>query len=119
MLLRRPSTAKAPRDAVWLDLLEPTAEERAEVEAATKLRLPTQSAIEEIESSSRVYAESAALYLSTPVLSGDDCLVDAPTTVGFVLTRERLVTLRFTRVAAFDTVLEHYDETAEPSAGDA
>ena len=47
------------------------------------------SAIEEIESSSRVFVEDGAFYLSTPVLEDADCLRPGHTTVGFVLTQAR------------------------------
>jgi magnesium transporter len=43
----------------------------------------------------------------------------ALTTVGFVLSPDRLVTLRFARVAAFDEVAASYSSVAEPSARDA
>ena len=90
--------------AVWIDLLEPTEEERAQVEQALELRMPARSELEEIESSSRAFIEKASLYLSTPVLEGSDCRNDVLTTVGFVLSKKSLVTLRFAHVAAFAAV---------------
>src|SRR3569832_953458 len=90
--------------AVWIDLLEPTDEERARVEQALELRMPARSQLEESESSSRAFIEKAALYLSTPVLEGSDCRNEVLTTVGFVLSKKSLVTLRFAHVAAFDAV---------------
>jgi len=68
MLVVIPGSAGALSDAVWIDLLNPTDDERRQVEQATGLRLPTQGEIEEIESSSRVFREGATTYLSTPVL---------------------------------------------------
>jgi magnesium transporter len=119
MLVRHPNSVPTLTDAVWIDLLDATDAEREEVGAATGLRLPAKEDIEEIESSSRVYVDGEALYLSTPMLKGDDCLTDGPTTVGFVLTPARLVTLRFAPVAAFDSVRERYGNVAKPSAPDA
>lgn len=119
MLDQRPSASVALSEAVWIDLLDPTPEERAEVERATKRRLPTKAAIEEIESSSRVFVEDGAFYLSTPVLEGVDPSKARLTTVGFVLSPERLVTLRFARVQAFDEVAASYSSVAQPSASDA
>src|SRR3954471_14193314 len=103
MLAHCPS-ARPLTDAVWIDLLEPTDEERAQVEQALELRMPARSELEEIESSSRAFTEKSALYLSTPVLAGSDCRNDVLTTVGFVLSKKSLVTLRFAHVAAFDAV---------------
>jgi magnesium transporter len=104
MLRQMPGEGTKLAEAVWIDLLNATDEERATVQAATKLRLPTKADIEEIESSSRVYAEDGALFLSTPMLTGSDCVSDVPTTIGFVLTPERLITLRFAPFVAFDAL---------------
>lgn len=119
MLAKKPHSAPTLSDAVWIDLLDPTDEERASVAQATKLRLPTKGAIEEIESSSRVFVEDGAYYLSTPVLEDADCLKPGHTTIGFVLTPERLVTLRFARVAAFNQAAAKYSTIAQLSASDA
>jgi magnesium transporter len=90
--------------AVWIDLLNPTADEKAAVEAATKVKLPTRSDLEEIESSSRVYLDEGALYLSTPILTGSDCMVASSTTLGMVLTPDRLITQRFAPTPGFDAL---------------
>jgi magnesium transporter len=119
VLTTTPRSAPTPSGAVWIDLLDPTDDERQRAEEATKLRLPTRAAIEEIESSSRVFKEGAALYLSTPVLESTDCLNGAVTTVGFVLSPAQLVTLRFGRVAAFDAVRASYESVTAPGAHDA
>jgi magnesium transporter len=119
MITKIPSSAASLAEAFWIDLLDPSDGERAEVEQATKLELPTKDALNEIESSSRVYIEGDVLYLSTPVGAGTDCLSDAPTTLGFVLSRKRLLTLRFGKIAAVDKLLEAYAHEDEPSPGDA
>jgi magnesium transporter len=119
MLSVSPSSAKAISDAVWIDLIDPSDDERKRVEQATKLRLPTKAEIEEIESSSRVFSEGAAFYLSTPVLESKDCVNGGVTTIGFVLSSAQLVTLRFGRVAAVDAVTASFGGIAAPSAQDA
>ncbi len=119
MLFVIPGSPTALSDAVWIDLLNPTDEERRQVEQATKLRLPSQGEIEEIESSSRVFREGATSYLSTPVLESMDAANGAVTTVGFVLSPSQLVTLRFANVAAFDEVAVAFASAAPPSARDA
>jgi magnesium transporter len=119
MLAKYPTSATQLENAVWIDLLDPSDDERAAVEAATQLRLPTQAAIEEIESSSRAFVEAHALYLSTPVLEGTNCMNDKLSTLGFVLSPKRLVTLRFARVSALDDVLVSHSANRELSAGEA
>ena len=118
MLTASPTSARALADAVWIDLVDPTDDERRRVEEATRLRLPTKAAIEEIESSSRVFSEGGAFYLSTPVLETTNCLNGGVTAVGFVLSPSHLVTVRFRGVAAFDAATASYAGAAPPSAGD-
>ena len=103
MLVQCPSS-RPLSEAVWIDLFNPTDEERARVAEALGRRMPTKADLEEIESSSRAFVEAEAFYLSTPVLEGSDCRSDVLTTIGFVLSRKTLVTLRFARVAALDAV---------------
>ena len=49
---------EAERNAVWLDLLNPTDEERSIAERAAHLRVPAQADLAEIESSSRRHSAS-------------------------------------------------------------
>ena len=79
------AAALAP-DVIWIDLLQPSAEERAFVERATGLKLPDFADLSEIESSSRLRTEQGALYLSAPLVYRVD--VDDPhtTPVGFIVT---------------------------------
>ncbi len=99
-------------DIVWFDLLEPTADELARVEAAIGAPLPTLASLREIEPSRRLRRQGEVLYMSMPTAirrSADD-MTTAP--VGFVLSHERLVTLRFTALPAFDAVAAGFDAAA-------
>ena len=88
--------------AVWIDLLQPTAQEIALVREATGLRVPTQSEVSEIESTSRLAFEGGAFYLSAPMVSVADDGEHQATPVGFVLSSRVLLTLHFVPLAAFD-----------------
>ena len=108
--------------SVWLDLVNPSEKERAFAEKACSLRLPSRDEISEIESSSRLVDEMGVLRLSTPMVnrSHDGQVTVAP--IGFVLSRERLVTLRFTESVVFDHVAERWrrlddDGTQERPSG--
>ncbi|MGA8549740.1 MAG: magnesium transporter CorA family protein [Stellaceae bacterium] len=93
-----------PPEIVWLDLLRPEVEEIAFVARATGLDVPNFDELSEIESSSRLRRRNGALYLSAPLIFRADSDRLLVTPVGFVLTRERLITVRFeelTAVAAF------------------
>lgn len=91
----------AVRDAVWIDMLNPTPEEERAVEAAVGIDVPTREDMAEIETSSRLYAEEQALFLTASILAqareeGADL---APVT--FVLVGDWLVTIRYHQPRAF------------------
>jgi magnesium transporter len=87
--------------AAWIDLFQPTAEEIARVQGATGLRVPMESQISEIESSSRLAYESGAYYVSMPLVAKESGVsVLAP--VGFVLSQRVLLTVRFANLPSFE-----------------
>ena len=88
--------------AVWLDMDSPSDAERAEAARLTGLRVPDRAEIAEIETSSRLVNEHGVLRLSTPMLSrnADGTLQAAP--IGFVVTPDRLLTLRYAGSIVFD-----------------
>jgi magnesium transporter len=99
---------EAEREAVWLDLFNPTDEERSIVERATGLRVPAQADLAEIESSSRLSTEGEAIYLSTPMTYRTPDGVSHTAPLGFVLTRKHLLTVRFAPLPVFDSFAEHF-----------
>ena len=58
MLTSYPTSPSGAPPPWWIDLLDPTEEERAAAEAVAGLRLPTRAELVEIESSSRANRES-------------------------------------------------------------
>ena len=116
-LLRRDApSAEELRNAAWIDLLDPDAAEMRRVTQATGLRVPSEAELSEIESSSRLAHEDAVLYLSMPLVSRLD-EAPRPVPAGFVLSRERLLTIRFAPSRLFDAFAERQlrAETAESS----
>jgi magnesium transporter len=95
-----PSEGGTLADAVWIDLKSPTDEERAEVEQATGIKPPTRAEVSAIEASSRLQRVGKALHLSTPLVGLGEVPHLSP--VGFVLSADRLITVRFDRFGAFD-----------------
>ena len=94
----------AAREASWLDLLDPTNEERANVESRYGLKLPSRPELSEVESSSRVSEENGVLFLSMPIISPASALDQPPSPVGFVLSKDLLVSIRYTQLRSFDIV---------------
>ncbi len=107
----------ALHDAVWIDLIDPTQDETARVCAVTQLMLPDRATIQEIESSSRLSTRNGAVYLNIPMIGAPD----GPRGVaaGFVLTPQRLVTIRFTRSRSFDSFSAGWAANMAPALGPA
>lgn len=105
--LRRiaPASEEALHAAAWIDLVQPTEAEASLVQQVTGLEIPRESDLAEIESSSRLNAENNVLTLSMPLVARLD---ESPSLVpgGFVLTRERLITIRFAPSRAFDAFID-------------
>lgn len=100
-------------DVIWIDLIEPVAEEVSYVEKIAGLSLPTFDDLTEIESSSRLYTENGALFMSAPLVFKATSGFPEVTPVGFVLTRKRLITIRFADLSAFKSF---HDRAAKPEA---
>jgi magnesium transporter len=87
--------------AVWIDLLNPTAEEERAVQQALRLEIPTREEMQEIESSSRLYREDDALFLTANFLYGVEGGEYGSTAITFVLASQVLVTVRYATPKAF------------------
>jgi len=98
----------ASGNAAWIDLCDPTAEEIEQAANLSKLRIPTRAELEEIESSSRLRVESDALYLSMPVSAHPEQHESAPTPIGFLLSPNTLVTLRYTELHGFEETKKQF-----------
>jgi magnesium transporter len=95
--------ASLPANVAWIDLLEPEPDEIAFVERTTGLDVPSIGDLSEIESSSRLRNRNGAIYLSAPLIYRADGDQPVTTPVGFVLTRDRLITVRFHELSFFRT----------------
>ncbi|HEY4264086.1 MAG TPA: magnesium/cobalt transporter CorA [Micropepsaceae bacterium] len=92
-----------PVGALWLDMLNPTLEERRKVDKFLGLELPTRADMEEIEISSRLYQEDTTLFMTAMVMAQTDTDLPTADAVTFVLTAERLVTMRYIDPQPFRT----------------
>lgn len=112
--------ALTAQDGVWLDLLNPTDQERSAVERLTRLRVPAQADIAEIESSSRLMSDADALYLSMPLAYYDkekDAALVSP--VGFVLSATHLITVRYAAMPVFDDFAQRFASNPQTTSGGA
>src|ERR1700710_643850 len=87
--------AALPDNAVWIDLVKPTAEEDKAVERLAGIAVPTREDMQEIEISSRLYVENGARYMTATLMCGTDTGTPRITPVTFILASHRLVTVRY------------------------
>lgn len=116
--LQRDAYAPIPEEAIWLDLVEPTVEEERLVEARLGVEVPTREEMREIESSSRLYEEAGALYLTATIVTKLDSELPENAQVTFILKGPRLVTNRYTDPLPFRRFTA-YAERHVPAATDA
>ena len=87
-------------DVIWIDLLNPTGEEKRATEAFLGTTLQTRAQAEEIESSSRFSETADAIFANTNFLiPGPEEYAEE--TVSFILADNILTTLRETRLKSF------------------
>jgi magnesium transporter len=99
-----PAADQPARAPYWVDLNQPTPEEIARVAKEFGVTVPSRDKLEEIESSSRLRVEGTRLYLSVPLSARQDLQDELPPPVGFILSPEILVTVRYIEMPAFNNV---------------
>ena len=113
------SSTELPGTIIWIDLLNPTEQEKEFVKSRAGVRIPSVDALSEIESSSRLIVERGTIYVSTPVVAQADSADAFLSPLGLILTEHVLVTVRFEKSSVIDTVVERIqrDETLRTSTG--
>ncbi|PYE85308.1 magnesium transporter CorA family protein [Phyllobacterium leguminum] len=106
ILVQEEAGSSLPANSVWIDLIDPTAEEEKAVEKWIGVNIPTRADMVEIEESSRFYMENGVQYLTAPILYtvGTEQRMTAP--ISFVLAGKLLVTVRYTEPKAFAIYIE-------------
>lgn len=108
-----PESLKAiPAGVKWIDLLNPTREEEKLAEQALGQNIPTRAELDEIEPSSRLYVRQGALFMTASVIHGITKGKPDTDPIGFVLTEELLITVRYVDPQPFVNFIEHL--CAEP-----
>jgi magnesium transporter len=93
-----------PENAVWIDLVNPTAAEDKAVERLAGIAIPTREDMQEIEISSRLYIENGARYMTATLMCQSDTDMPRTTAVTFILGDHRLVTVRYDQPKPFSLV---------------
>ncbi len=87
-------------DIVWVDMVNPSDEERELVQRAFRLELPEDEELLDLEESARCYADEHGLHISSFFLH-KDVEVTSNVTVSFVFNAGRLLTIRQEELAVF------------------
>ena len=90
-------------NVLWIDLLQPSGEQKRAVETFLGTEIQSRAEAEEIESSSRFYEENGAIFANTNFLSpsSDEMLMDP---VSFILVGSILTTVREIPLRSLDTL---------------
>jgi magnesium transporter len=89
---------------VWVDIFNPTREEIARACTIYQLDIPPRDQLEEIEFSSRLQYEDDTFIISVPVTPYSKTQEQVTTPLGFVLTKDLLVTVRFAQLHTFEAI---------------
>lgn len=98
------AAADVPEGTVWFDLISPTAEEDKLVEQVLGIAVPTREEMQEIEISSRLYVENDARYMTATLMSQSETATPRTAAVTFILSRDRLATVRYDEPRPFTVV---------------
>ncbi len=100
-----------PAGAIWIDLYNPSAEEEAFVEAVTGIAVPSEEEMDEIETSSRLYEENGAIYMTATLATGILRANPENHAVSFILTPAHLITVRHAEIQSFERFAAHVERT--------
>jgi magnesium transporter len=90
-----------PREALWIDLIEPTAEEDRLVEGHLGILIPTRQEMADIEPSEILYRENNASYMTARIICHSDTEQPKLVNITFILTDRALVTVRYDEPRSF------------------
>ncbi len=95
------SAGLVPEGVVWLDMVEPLAEEEKAVEAALQIDIPTREELAEIEASSRLYQEDGAAFMTANLIRRGENDRPESSPVTFIIKGNQLITIRYHHPQAF------------------
>jgi magnesium transporter len=98
---------RIPDQAIWIDLLEPSAEEERVVEQELGIEIPSREEMREIETSNRLYEEDGVLFMTATIAAKLDTVRPESTAVTFILSNERLVTNRYVDTRPFRSFISY------------
>jgi magnesium transporter len=96
---------------LWIDLIDPTDEEKSKIQQLYKVSFQSETQIEEIESSSRFLETDDFIIANSNFLIQDNQqYTNEP--VSFILKDHYLITFRYTELRSFSDVIRKFDTTS-------
>lgn len=92
-----------PDGLVWVDMLDPTPDDIREIKHIAGIDIPTQEEMREIESTSRLYREGMALFMTASIINQIDTAAPETRAITFVLADGLLTTVRYATPTPFIT----------------
>jgi magnesium transporter len=96
-----PAQCRTAQEVVWVDLCDPSADEEHFVEALLGVDVPTRQEMAEIEESARLYRDGEAVVMTAVVVDGVAEGRPSRSQATFVLSPDRLVTIRYANPLPF------------------
>ena len=109
-LVRRDGLLPLNAESIWIDLLNPTKEEDNFVEKQLGISIPTRAETREIEASNRLYQETGAHYMTVFILYNAETLMPSTSNITFILSGNRLVTVRYCEPKSFPLFLARVEK---------
>ena len=104
-----------PDNAIWFDLVNPTAPEDKLLERALGIAIPTREEMQEIEVSSRLYVENGTRYMTATLMCQSDTASPKTTAVTFILAGHKLMTVRYDEPRPFTLVSNKLGRACPPT----
>jgi magnesium transporter len=111
------SDADVPENAIWFDLVTPSPQEDRLVEKQVGIAVPTREEMQEIEVTSRLYVENGARYMTATLMCQSDSDTPKTTPVTFILSGQRLITVRYDDPRPFMMVGNRLARVCSPAIG--
>jgi len=110
-----PAGSSVPAEAIWFDLLSPSAEEDRAVEAVLGIGIPSREEMAEIEPSSRLYVENGARFMTATLIYASDTDRPNTTPVTFILAQGKLITVRYEEPRPFVRLSQKITRACPPT----
>lgn len=93
------------KEALWIDLLNPSTEDERLIESTLGLNIPTREEMQEIELSSRLYKENDNIFMTATMIAQAESLSPKQDAVTFLITNKQLITIRYIEPQAFKLLI--------------